>query len=328
MTRYLLRRLGGTCLLVLGVSSAAFVVTRLAPGDVAQTTLGFGASAAALARARHEAHLDRPLVAQWAEWMGRAVRLDFGTSALYQRPVAALVAERAANTALLASASLVLALALGLPAAFVTATRPRSLAARTIRAISLLLVSVPPFVGSLLLVLVAVRTAWFPAGGMTSSGDLAGMSFLADVLWHLPLPMLALALPLAGTFERLQAQALAAALAEPSVHGARARGIPESMVLRRHAWRMALKPVAAVGGLAFGALLSGSFVVELVTAWPGLGRLTYDALMHRDLPLVAGCAAAGTVLLGLGLFAADALIAWSDPRVVRADASRLAEDAA
>jgi peptide/nickel transport system permease protein len=207
-----------------------------------------------------------------------------------------------------------------LPAAFVTATRPRSIAARAIRAVSLLLVSVPPFVGSLVLVLFAIRTTWLPAGGMTSGNDLTGASFVFDVLWHLPLPVLALGLPLAGTFERLQAQALAAALAEPFVHAARARGIPESLVLRRHAWRMALKPLAGVAGLAFGALLSGSFVVELVTAWPGLGRLTYDALMHRDLPLVAGCAAAGTVLLAVGLFAADALIAWSDPRIARDEA--------
>jgi peptide/nickel transport system permease protein len=321
MTRYLLRRLAGTCLLVLAVSSAAFVITRLAPGDVAQTTLGFGASPAALEHARREAHLDRSLVAQWAEWIAGAVRFDFGTSALYQRPVAALVGERAANTALLASASLAVALALGIPAAFVTARRPRSFAGRTIRVMSLLLVSVPPFVGSLVLVLVAARTAWLPAGGMTSASDLTGLSLAMDVLWHLPLPVLALALPLAGTFERLQAQALAAALGEPSVQAARIRGIPESIVLRRHAWRMALKPVAAVAGLAFGALLSGSFVVELVTAWPGLGRLTYDALMHRDLQLVAGCAAAGTLLLAVGLFAADALIAWSDPRVMGSEAS-------
>ena len=140
------------------------------------------------------------------------MRLDFGTSALYQRPVSALVGERAANTALLASASLLLALALGLPAAFVTATRPRSIAARVIRVLSLLLVSVPPFVGSLVLVLFASWTTWLPAGGMTSGSDLTGIPFVLDVLRHLPLPVLALALPLAGTFERLQAQALAAAL--------------------------------------------------------------------------------------------------------------------
>jgi peptide/nickel transport system permease protein len=129
------------------------------------------------------------------------------------------------------------------------------------------------------------------------------------------LPVAALALPLAATFERLQAQALTEALEQPAIIAARARGIPESVIVRRHAWRLALKPVAGVAGLAFGALLSGSFVVEIVTAWPGLGRLTYDALLHRDLELVAGCAAAGTLVLSIGLLLADAVIAWSDPRV-------------
>ena len=109
-----------------------------------------------------------------------------------------------------------------------------------------------------------------------------------------------------------------AGIADPSDAArdfARARGIPPARVLVHHAWRLSLKPVAAVAGLACGALLSGSFVVEMVTSWPGLGRLTFDALLHRDLNLVAGCAAAGTLLLGLGLLAADAVIAWADPRI-------------
>ena len=178
----------------------------------------------------------------------------------------------------------------------------------------------PPFVGSLALVLLAVRTGWLPAGGMTSGDGSTGIDLAVDLLWHLPLPVLALALPLGATFERLQSQSLGEALAEPSVQAARARGVPERQIVRRHAWRLAVKPVAAVGGLAFGALLSGSFVVEMVTAWPGLGRLTYDALRHRDLDLVAGCAAAGTLLLAIGLLASDLVIAWSDPRVRDNDA--------
>ncbi len=318
MRRSVIRRLLATIALVLVVSSAAFVLTRLAPGDVAQTTLGFGAGAETLAAARQRAGLDRPLAVQWGHWLAGLARLDLGTSSLYQRPVRPLVAERAANTAVLAIAALLAALALGLPPAFVTASRPRSAAARAIRAASMVLLSLPPFVASLALVLVAVRTSWLPAGGMTSGAGASGIAFLLDVARHLPVPVLSLALPLAATFERLQSQALAEALAEPSITAARARGIPETRILRRHAWRLSLKPVAAVAGLAFGALLSGSFVVELVTAWPGLGRLTYDALRHRDLDLVAGCAAAGTIVLSLGLLAADLVVAWSDPRA-RAD---------
>ena len=315
MLGHLLRRLASTLLLVLLVSSAAFVLTRLAPGDSAQVTGGFGASREQIARERALAGLDRPLLVQWASWIGGIARFDLGPSTLYQQPAGPLVASRAGHTAILALASLLLALLLGIPPAFLSATRPRSFLAHAIRASSLVLLSIPPFIGSLALVLLAVRTGWFPAGGMTSAPDLAGLAYMRDVAWHLPLPVLALALPLAATFERLQAQALGEALRHPAVQAARARGIPPARVLVHHAWRLSLKPVAAVAGLACGALLSGSFVVEMVTSWPGLGRLTFDALLHRDMNLVAGCAAAGTLLLGLGLLAADAVIAWADPRI-------------
>ena len=321
MLGHLLRRLGSTLLLVLLVSSGAFVLTRLAPGDAAEVAGGFGASSGQIARARAQAGLDRPLAVQWASWLGGLARLDLGPSTLYQQPAGPLVASRAGHTAILALASLLVALILGIPPAFVTATRPRSLAAHAIGVTSLVLLSIPPFVGSLALVLLAVRTGWFPSGGMTSTAGGTGLAWLWDVVCHLPLPVLALALPLAATFERLQAQALGEALRHPAVLAARARGIPERRVLVHHAWRLSLKPVAAVAGLACGALLSGSFVVEMVTSWPGLGRLTFDALLHRDLNLVAGCAAAGTLLLGLGLLAADLVIAWADPRVASPGAS-------
>ncbi len=321
MIGHLLRRLGSTLLLVLLVSSGAFVLTRLAPGDAAEIAGGFGASRERIARARSQAGLDRPLVAQWASWIGGVARLDLGDSTLYQQPAGPLVASRAGHTAILAVTALLVALILGIPPAFLSATRPRSLLAHAIRIVSLVLLSIPPFVGSLALVLLALRTGWFPASGMTSAAGLSGLAYVRDVVWHLPLPVLALALPLAATFERLQAQALGEALRHPAVQAARARGIPPARVMVHHAWRLSVKPVAAVAGLAFGALLSGSFVVEIVTAWPGLGRLTFDALLHRDLNLVAGCAAAGTLLLGLGLLAADLVIAWADPRITSPGAS-------
>jgi peptide/nickel transport system permease protein len=315
MLAYLIRRIVATIVLVIVVSSAALVITRFA----ARHSIGadrFGAPPEEIARAREEAGLNVPLVSQWASWLGGVVRLDLGDSLLYRQPVAPIVGERARNTALLATVAFLTALVLGIPPAFVTATRPRSLAARAIRALSLVLLSLPSFVSSLALVLIAARTGWLPAGGLISSqtGETLAER-LIDAAWHLPLPVLALALPLAATIERLQAQSLVEALAQPPVRAARARGIPFSTIVIRHAGRLAVKPVAAVGGLAFGALLSGSFAVEVVTAWPGLGRLTIDALRNRDPNLVAGCAAAGTVVLALGLLAADLVIAWSDPRV-------------
>jgi peptide/nickel transport system permease protein len=137
----------------------------------------------------------------------------------------------------------------------------------------------------------------------------------ADIARHMVLPTLALAVPLAATIERLQSQATAETMGERFVAAAEARGVPPGRVLWRHVLKPSLRPVAAVFGLVVGSLLSGSFVVEIVTSWPGLGRLMYDALRSRDLYLVAGCAAAGGVFLALGALLSDAALAVVDPRL-------------
>jgi peptide/nickel transport system permease protein len=148
-----------------------------------------------------------------------------------------------------------------------------------------------------------------------SAGDLSWGAWLADVAWHIPLPALALALPIAATFERLQSQAMAEVVDQPFVAVARARGVPVPALIWRHAWPVSLRPICAVLGVAIGTLLSGSFVVEYVTTWPGLGRLMYEALRARDIYLVAGCAATGSAFLACGTLAGDLLLAAVDPRV-------------
>jgi len=301
-------------LLVLAVASAAFVLTRLAPGDGIAADPFIDPPARAAERAR--LGLDRPLPAQYASWLAGVFRLDFGDSVLYSRPVADMFGERAANTAILASAALVLATLIGLPLGIYTGTHASGAGPALARAASTLMVSTPPLIGSLLLVLVAARTGWFPAGGMTSvGGSVSWSGWLADVLAHLPVPALALALPLAATLERIQSQALGEAVREPFIGATRARGVSARDVVARHAWPASLGPVLALYGLMIGSLFSGSFVVEVVTAWPGLGRLMFDALRARDLYLVAGTAAAGATCLAAGTLAVDVVHAMLDPRV-------------
>ena len=316
MARYLARRLVFSLLLVLVVASAALVLTRLAPGDITAEQVGTGVSGRTLAAERVRLGLDRPLARQYLEWVGRAVRLDFGTSLMYGRPVAGLVAERARNTALLAVVALLVATLIGLPLGVVAGSR-RGVASTLIRSGSVLALSLPSLVSSLLLVFLAARTGWLPTGGMTSLDPGAGGWFasLVDLARHLVLPAAALALPLSATIERLQARAVADTLREPFVVAALARGVPASRVLWRSALKPALRPVTAIYGLVFGSLLSGSFVVEIVTSWPGLGRLMFDALRSRDLYLVAGCAAAGGAFLALGGLLSDLALAIVDPRL-------------
>jgi peptide/nickel transport system permease protein len=317
MLVYLARRLAVSLVLVLVVSSAALVLTRLAPGDITSELVGTGASAESIAAERARLGLDRPAWAQLAAWMGRAIRFDFGTSLMYGRPVAGLVVERAGNTAILALVALAVATCVGVPLGVVAGSRRNALSA-IIRILSVLLLSFPSLVSSLLLVFVAARTGWFPSGGMTSmDASTAGgcLPVVRDIARHLVVPAAALALPLIATLERLQARATADVLAEPYIVAARARGVSPGRMLWRNALKPALLPVVSIYGLVLGSLLSGSFIVEIVTAWPGLGRLMFDALRSRDLYLVAGCAAAGGCFLSLGALLSDVALAIIDPRI-------------
>jgi ABC-type dipeptide/oligopeptide/nickel transport system permease component len=295
---FLLRRVAAAVLLVFAVASGALLLAQLAPGDYAGQ---FGRSPAQIAAERHRLGLDRPAAEQYARWIARVATLDLGESFQYQRPVAGLVGERAANTAVLASAALIVATLLGIPWGVFTGSRTGP-AARILRGVSLFVLSVPPLISSLVLLTVAARTGWLPVSGM------GGPS-------HLVVPTLALALPIAAMLERLQSQSIAGALVRPSVAAARARGIPERRIVWRHGWRQSLGPVLAIYGVVVGSLFSGSFAVEIVTSWPGLADLMRQALMSRDTYLVAGCAAAGAAFLAAGILASDLAHAAADPRV-------------
>ena len=320
MARFVARRLIFAAVLVIASSSAALLLTRLAPGDVT-LELGPQARPEEIAAARARFDLDRGAVEQWGLWAARAVRLDLGTSFLYSRPVAMLVGRAAANTAILGLTALVVATAVGIAFGIYTGSRRHGMAVAAIRAGSIACISLPPLLTSLLLVFVAARTGWFPLGGMTTAAvaDQAWGAWMVDVARHLPLPVLALSLPVAATLERLQSQSMADAMEQPFLTAALARGVAHRDVVLNHAWRVSLRPICAVYGLVIGALLSGSFVVEYVTAWPGLGRLMYEALRARDIYLVAGCAAMGAFLLALGTLAGDLLLAAADPRVREAE---------
>jgi peptide/nickel transport system permease protein len=311
MLTYLLRRLVFAMALVFTVSSGSLLLTRLAPGDYATESLGIGAGRQRLDDMRARYGLDRPILEQYRGWLLGALRFDFGRSFAYDRPVADLIPERAANTAILAVTALVAATLVGLPLGIVTGTRPSGAVPAAIRAASIVLLSMPPLLTSLFLVFVAARTGWLPIGGMGSGSSGGGV---LDLLRHLVVPAAALALPLAAMFERLQAQAMREVIGEPYVLAALARGVPRSRVVWRDALKAALRPIASVYGLVVGTLLSGSFAVEIITTWPGLGRLMLEALRARDVYLVAGCATAGSVFLACGTLLSDTALALVDPR--------------
>jgi peptide/nickel transport system permease protein len=311
--RYVARRLAFAIFLVFAVASASLLLARLAPGDFAGASFGLGARAETVAQARARLGLDKSIGAQYRDWLAAAVRLDFGRSLQYDRPVRDVIPERAVNTAILSFAALVLATLLGVPLGIVAGSRRGGLIPTAIRAGSLLLVSMPPLLTSLFLVFLSARTGWFPIAGMRSSVVPAGGALL-DLLHHLIVPAAAVGLPLAAMLERLQAQAMSEVVGSPFIIATVARGVPATRIVWRDALKASLRPVASVYGLIIGTLLSGSFAVEIITAWPGLGSLMLDALRARDVFLVAGCAGAGALFLAAGTLVSDVALALVDPR--------------
>ena len=311
LRRYFLRRFGFAVLLVFAVSSASLLLARLAPPED-----GLGGDREFLAAERHRLGLDKPLVEQYIDWLGRSLRFDFGESLRFRRPVAALIRERAGRTALLGFSALALATLVGIPLGVLTGSRRDGPLTSAVQVASIVVLSLPSLVTSLVLLLVAARTGWFPAGGLpTVPTDADLIQSISVVARYLLLPTIALALPMAATLERLQSRAIRDALRDPCIIAAFARGVPRQRVVWRHAFRIGLKPVLAIYGIMIGTALSGSFVVEIVMAWRGLGDLMYQALQSRDLYLVAGCAAAGSCGLALGILVSDLALAAVDPRV-------------
>jgi peptide/nickel transport system permease protein len=286
--------------LVAGVASASFALIHVAPGDFF-TEFGANGDPARIRAERAAAGLDRPFLAQYAEWLSSAARLDFGRSLKFQRPVSDLLGERLRNTAILGTAALVLATGIGLPLGVFTGTRRGGALRHVVRGASVTMLALPPLVGALTLTALAAQAGWLAPGGASFA--------------NLVVPALALALPLAAVVERLQSQAIRDAMGERHMLAALARGIPPGRVVWKHALRESLGTLAGVYGVIAGTLLSGSFVVEIVTDWPGLGLLMADGLRSRDIFLVAGCAAAVSVLLAIAILISDLLQLWADPRV-------------
>jgi peptide/nickel transport system permease protein len=297
MIRFAARRAAAGIVFVLVVAAASFTLTHFAPGDATTELSAVGVTPDVVRAERARLGLDQSFSTRLRRWARGVVGGDLGMSSQFRRPVNELVLERAGDTALLASAALLLATLIGVPLGVISGATPRHWVARVTEPVSLVLLSLPPLVLSLVLLFVATTTGWLSA----EQGSLI-------------LPLLALALPLAASLERLQAQAVRDVFSAPDLLAAAARGIPRDRLIWVHAARQSLRPVLGIYGIVIGSLFGGSLVVEMVTAWPGLGRLMYDALRGRDMDLVAGCALAGAVFLAIGNVAADLLRALVDPR--------------
>jgi len=288
---------------MLAVATLVFLFLHLVPGDPVDVMLGETALPADKEALRHALGLDRPVLERYVNYLAGLGRGDLGDSLALQAPVWRLVASRYPATLELAAAAVVVSLAMAIPLGILAAARPGSLLDRASMAAALFGASVPNFaLGPVLIVVFAIHLGWLPVSGR------GGPS-------HLVLPALTLGVSMAGILARITRSSVLDALAEDYIRTARAKGLGPWRVLARHALRNALLPVITVAGLQLGALLAGAIITETIFAWPGLGRLTLDAIAARDYPLVQGCILAisvGYLVINSGV---DLLYALADPRI-------------
>jgi peptide/nickel transport system permease protein len=312
----LLRRAISGAGVVLGVVTLMFVLLRLAPGDPALLLVGPAATTEQVAAQRHALGLDRPLPEQYASWLGRFARGDWGTSIATGRPVRAMLAQAWPATVRLVGLSLIVSYLLGIAVGVVQAARGGTLdTALSIASVTLF--ALPGYWLGLMLVMVfTYRLRWLPAFGAAGfdADFLSPAARVADRLRHLTLPLATLTLVGVGGTARYVRGAMLDVAGAPYVTVARSKGLSERQVTLRHVLRNALIPVLTLLGLSLPTLFSGAVFIEAIFAWPGVGRILVEAVQARDYPVVMAATAVSAALVVLGNLLADALVTWVDPR--------------
>ncbi len=303
MKNYLVRRLILLIPVTLGVVTFVFFIIHLIPGDPVDLMLGETARQAERAALTHRLGLDQPISKQYLLFLGGLLRGDLGKSLHNGEPVKKLIIDRLPATLELGAAALILALIIALPAGVVSATKQYSAWDHGSMFMALLGVSMPNFwLGPILIIIFSLQLGWLPVSGRGG-------------LEHLVLPAITLGTALAAILTRMTRSSLLETLGEEYVRTARAKGLKERTVVWKHALRNSLNPILTILGLQVGVLLSGSIITETIFSWPGIGRLTVEAIWMRDYPVVQGAVlviAMGYVLVNL---AVDMLYAAIDPRI-------------
>lgn len=319
MKTYVLRRFLQMIPLLFGISALTFMLLQLAPGDfLNQMGENPAISPATIEAMRRNFGLDRPWYIQYALYLRNILlHFDFGESFSRHQPVFTVIRDGLSNTLILAGAAAIVTWGLAVPLGIWAAVRQYSWIDKTLSLIAFVWLSIPEILSGLLLLMIAARTGWFPVGGMRSIDydQFTALGKLRDLAWHLALPALVVGLvPLASRMRQMRGNLLDV-LRLDYVTTARSKGLDESVVIYKHALRNALNPMITLFGYTLGALVSGSFVAEIIFSWPGLGRLTLDAILTQDQYLVMGSVLMASVVLILGNLVADLLLAIADPRI-------------
>lgn len=315
--KYILKRIIQTIPLLIIVSLISFFIIRLSPVDpLAELKLNPSVSPATVEKEKQRLGLDKPIIIQYGKWAYSFVRGDLGVTSTGEK-VSQKLKERIPNTLLLTSIVIFLTWIVGVPLGIIAAINWKTPFDRLLTVLTSIGMAIPSFFFAVLLLIIAVKTGWFPIGGLTSpsfSEMTFGAKFL-DITHHLILPVLVLfTISLAGLQRQMRANMLDV-LDSDYVKFARAKGLPEFTVIYKHALRNAINPMITLLGFEFAGLLSGAALTEYVFQYPGLGRLILEAVMKSDINLVMASLMMGAVMLVLGNLIADILLIITDPRI-------------
>ncbi|HMQ34763.1 MAG TPA: ABC transporter permease [Chloroflexaceae bacterium] len=315
--RYLARRVVQAVPLILGVLVLSFALIHLAPGDPIIVLAGDGGSEAYYTEMRARYGLDRPLPEQLGRYLLAVAQGEFGYSFSHRQPVFQVILARVPATLLLMGSALLFSIVVGVGLGVLSALRPRTPLDYGVSVLTLLGAAMPVFwLGQLMIILFAVQLQLFPVQGMVSVRErYTGLRYALDVLHHLVLPALTLGLLQLALLTRLTRTSLRESLAEDFVRTARAKGLPERLVVLRHALRNALLPVVTVIGGQIGVLITGAALTETIFAWPGLGRLLLEATLSRDYPLLMALFIVVAVSVVVANLLTDVVYTILDPRV-------------
>ena len=316
---YVLRRLIQAVPLVFVIILINFVLIHSAPGDPVDFLIGsMEATPEYLEQLRREFGLDQPISVQLVKYVGKVLQFDLGYSLRFRQPVLELILSRLPATLLLMGTALVLSSLIGIVLGAVAARRPYSATDHAVTFVALGGYSMPVFwLGQILLIVFSLHLGWFPTQGMYSlRAPAEGFGRVVDIAHHLALPALTYSVYHLALIYRLMRVKMQETLALDFITTARAKGVPEHRVVYVHALRNAVLPVVTVIGLNFGFMLAGSVLTETVFAWPGMGRLLYEAIGARDYPVLMGLFTILSIMVILANVVTDVVYALVDPRVV------------
>lgn len=310
MQRYILGRILALVLIALGVAVLVFLLLRVIPGDAAANILGLEGDTEKIEVLRHQLGLDRPLLVQFGDWLLDLLRGDLGRSLQTDRPVLDEVLRRLPITIYLAVGALTIAAVLGIPLGVVSAIYRNSFTDVLLRIGAMVGLAMPSFWFAILLILTfSLRWPLFPPSDYVSPIE------PLRSLHHLALPAISLGLPVGAVIMRMTRSSVLEVLRADYVRTARAKGLNEWMVVRRHVLRNAMINVLTIVGLQMGRLLGGSIVIETIFGWPGLGHMAYRAISLRDYPVAQGVVLFTALLYSVVTLMVDVLYTYVDPRV-------------